>query len=174
MTPHTRRRLLIGGAGAAAAAVGAAAYLWRTEEPAGGDEAALWQASFPQPDGQPLVMAGLRGAPLVLNFWATWCPPCVKEMPELDRFARQFAAQGVRVVGLAIDNAAPVRAFLARTPVSYPVGLAGFEGTELSRRLGNHRGGLPFTAFFDRRGVLAQRKLGETHFNELARWVQAG
>lgn len=174
MTTRGRRRLLIGGAGAAAAAVGAAAYFWRAGAPAGSDDAALWQARFPQPDGQPLVMAELRGAPLVLNFWATWCPPCVKEMPELDRFARQFAAQGVRVVGLAIDNPGPVREFLTRTPVSYAIGLAGFEGTELSRRLGNHRGGLPFTAFFNRRGVLSQRKLGETHFAELAAWVQAG
>ena len=171
-----RRRVLIGSAGATAAACGAAAYFWRARQ-AGGQDAdqnpALWQASFPQPDGQPLVMARLRGAPLVLNFWATWCPPCVKEMPELDRFAREFAGQGVRVVGLAIDNAGPVRQFLQRTPVSYAIGLAGFEGTELARSLGNDRGGLPFTAFFDRRGALVQRKLGETSFGELARWVQA-
>ena len=172
-----RRRVLIGGVGATAAACGAAAYFWRARQAGGPDvaeNAALWQASFPQPEGGPLVMAHLRGSPLVLNFWATWCPPCVKEMPELDRFARAFAAQGVRVVGLAIDNAGPVRQFLQRTPVSYAIGMAGFEGTELARTLGNERGGLPFTAFFDRSGRLTQRKLGETNFAELARWVQTG
>jgi thiol-disulfide isomerase/thioredoxin len=122
-----RRRVLIGGVGATAAACGAAAYFWRARQAGGPDvaeNAALWQASFPQPEGGPLVMAHLRGSPLVLNFWATWCPPCVKEMPELDRFARAFAAQGVRVVGLAIDNAGPVRQFLQRTPVSYAIGMA--------------------------------------------------
>ncbi|HLL20195.1 MAG TPA: redoxin family protein [Rubrivivax sp.] len=173
-----RRRVLVGGVGVTAAACGAGAYVWRTRHAAGPTEpsghVALWQATFLQPDGVPLVMSQLRGSPLVLNFWATWCPPCVKEMPELDRFAREFAARGVRVVGLALDNAGPVRQFLQRTPVSYAIGLAGFEGTELARSLGNDRGGLPFTAFFDRRGRLAQRKLGETNFDELAGWVQAG
>jgi len=162
----------MGGAGVTAAALGVGTYAWRAWRAAGPSEhAALWQASFAQPDGRQLVMADLRGAPLVLNFWATWCPPCVKEMPELDRFARQFAPQGVRVVGLAIDKVAAVNQFLARTPVTYAIGLAGFEGTELARSLGNDRGGLPFTAFFDGRGRLAQRKLGETSFAELATWV---
>ena len=77
------------------------------------------------------------------------------------------------VVGLAIDKPHRWREFLRRAPVSYAIGLAGFEGTELSRQLGNQRGGLPFTAFSTRRGVLNQRKLGETDFAELARWVQA-
>jgi thiol-disulfide isomerase/thioredoxin len=172
-----RRRVLIGGVGVTAAACGAGAYVWRMRHAPGsdpGEHVALWQATFPQPDGEPLVMAQLRGSPLVLNFWATWCPPCVKEMPELDRFAREFAARDVRVVGLALDNAGPVRQFLQRTPVSYAIGLAGFEGTELARSLGNDRGGLPFTAFFDRRGRLAHRKLGETNYAELAGWVSAG
>lgn len=170
-----RRRLLIGGAGVTAAALGVVAYAWRAWRTEGPDDhAALWRATFPQPDGRQLVMAGLRGAPLVLNFWATWCPPCVKEMPELDRFARQFAPQGVRVVGLAIDKVAAVNQFLAHAPVSYAIGLAGFEGSELARELGNDRGGLPFTAFFDRRGRLAHRKLGETSYAELATWVSAG
>jgi thiol-disulfide isomerase/thioredoxin len=136
-------------------------------------EASIWLASFALPDGQPLAMATLRGTPLVVNFWGTWCPPCVKEMPELDRFARQFAALGGRVVGLAVDNAKAVREFLARQPVGYTIALAGFEGTDLSRKLGNTSGALPFTAVFDRQGRLAQRKLGETSFDELARWSKS-
>lgn len=168
-----RRHLILAGAGVAAAGAGVAWRLRGAEPPPPDDPAtaALWQASFEQPDGKPLAMAGFRGAPLVLNFWATWCPPCVKEMPELDRFARQFASKGVKVVGLAIDSPTPVRQFLARTPVGYPIALAAFEGTDLSRKLGNEKGALPFTAVFDRRGTLVQRKLGETSFDELAGWV---
>jgi thiol-disulfide isomerase/thioredoxin len=118
-------------------------------------------------------MAGLRGQPLVLNFWATWCPPCVKEMPELDRFAKQFAARGGRVVGLAVDNPKAVREFLQRAPVSYAIALAGFDGTDLSRKLGNTTGALPFTAVFARSGALVQRKLGETGYDELQSWTKA-
>lgn len=177
-----RRNWLLGGAGVAAAAAGVAWQQWRSGgavapgvAPAGPplDEAsaALWQSTFTGTDGQPLVMARLRGQPLVLNFWGTWCPPCVKEMPELDRFAREVAPRGVRVLGLAIDSPTPVREFLARTPVSYTIALAALEGTDLSRKLGNTSGALPFTAVFNRQGALVQRKLGTTSLEELRGWA---
>jgi thiol-disulfide isomerase/thioredoxin len=132
---------------------------------------AFWQSTFARPDGSALALSTLRGAPLVLNFWATWCPPCVKEMPELDRFARSFTTQGGHVVGLAVDNPTAVRQFLAKSPVGYLIALAGFDGTDLSRSLGNSTGALPFTAVFNRQGAVVQRKLGETSFDELTRWV---
>lgn len=152
----------------AVASAASAAADSREADPA----AALWQARFVQPDGTPLVMAAWRGTPLVVNFWGTWCPPCVQEMPELDRFARSFAAQGGRVVGLAVDNPKAVREFLAKRPVGYAIAMAGFDGTDLSRKLGNTGGALPFTAVLDRAGKLARVKLGTTDFDELASWVQ--
>ena len=172
-----RRTLLMAGAGTAAAGAGVGWQLWRAPAGAGGPplaeaELAFWQSSFTQPDGQTLALAPLLGQPLVLNFWATWCPPCVKEMPELDRFAKTFAARGGRVVGLAVDNPTTVRQYLAKAPVGYAIGLAGFDGTQLSRNLGNSTGALPFTALFDRRGAVVQRKLGETSFDELIAWAQ--
>ena len=171
-----RRHLVLGGAGAAAAAAGVGWNLRQQPAPTVMlDDATLafWQSRFTQPDGGELVLATLRGQPLVLNFWATWCPPCVKEMPELDRFAKVFAGRGGRVLGLAVDNPNAVRQFLAKTPVSYAIALAGFEGTELSRQLGNSTGALPYTAVFDRDGRVVQRKLGETSYDELNRWAQA-
>ena len=105
-----------------------------------------------RPDGGELALGSLRGRPLVLNFWATWCPPCVEEMPMLDRFQREQQRGGWQVVGLAVDSAAPVREFLARHPVGFPIGLAGMQGVELSRALGNTRGALPFSVVFDARG----------------------
>ncbi|MEO5733703.1 MAG: TlpA disulfide reductase family protein [Rubrivivax sp.] len=177
-----RRRWLLGGAGAAAALAGVGWQQWRERDVAPGVDAAeaeasasgggLWRARFDTPDGGTLALASFKGAPLLLNFWATWCPPCIKELPELDRFARDHAAQGLRVVGLAIDSPTPVRKFLASQPVSYPIGLAGFEGTDLSRQLGNTTGGLPFSVLFDRGGQIVQRKLGETHSDELAAWAR--
>ena len=105
-------------------------------------------------------------------FQCKGCPPCVKEMPELDRFARTYAGQGWQVLGLAIDGPTPVREFLAKMKITFPIGLAGFEGTDLSRRLGNEGGALPFTVAFDKRGSVIQRKLGETSYEQLASWVQ--
>ena len=170
MNSDRRGWALAGGVAVAAAAAGLAWSVWRQREAGPGD--ALWSASFDTPDGSQLAMASLRGQPLVLNFWATWCPPCVREMPALDRFARDFASRGWRVVGLAADQAEPVRAYLARAPVSYAIGLTGFAGIELSRRLGNLSGGLPFTLLFDHHGVRLQRHMGETSYEQLAAWAK--
>ena len=167
-----RRRLILAGSGMLAAAAGAG---WQLTRGAHADDVAeqLWALRFPKPDGSELVMASLRGKPLLLNFWATWCAPCVKEMPELDRFAQAFAARGWQVVGLAVDNAKPVREFLQHNPVGFLIGLAGFEGAELTGQLGNAQGALPFTAVFDRRGRIVQRKLGPSDYAELVRWGES-
>lgn len=166
-----RRWLLLGSAGLAAAGVGAWLALHRRGA-ATDDGMALWPLSFDAPDGGILRAADWRGRPLVLNFWATWCAPCVREFPQLERFHREFGPKGWQVVGLAIDGPTPVRQFLRQHPVGFPVGLAGLDGTELARALGNERGGLPFTAIFDAEGRIVQRKLGETSFDELARMAR--
>ncbi|GCL64213.1 TlpA disulfide reductase family protein [Pseudaquabacterium pictum] len=178
----SRRHLLVGGVAVAAAAAGAGAAWWRQQavtatapgaEP--GDAAALaalWALRLERPEGGELVFAGLRGKPLLLNFWATWCPPCVKEMPELDRFHQAFQSRGWQVVGLAIDGPTPVRAFLAKVKVGFPIGLAGLAGTELVRSLGNAQGALPFSVLIGANGQVLQRKRGETTYDELAGWAK--
>lgn len=132
----------------------------------------LWTQAFDTPDGGRLQLSTHRGHPIVLNFWATWCPPCVKELPTLDRFHREFSPRGWQVIGLAIDSPTPVREFLAKTPVAFPVGLAGLGGTELSQALGNHQGGLPFTVVLGADGQVKGRKLGPCEFADLTGWAQ--
>jgi thiol-disulfide isomerase/thioredoxin len=123
------------------------------------------------PQGGELSMAGLRGTPMLLNFWATWCPPCVSELPLLDRFHREQQAHGWRVVGLAVDNREPVLEFLSKRPVSFQIGLAGMSGVELARAMGNSAGALPFSVVFNRAGEAVRHKLGIIESEDLKRWV---
>lgn len=158
-------------AGAAAAVGGFGLQRWQaTREAAQTLDDGFWNLSLRSAAGGELDMGRFRGQPLVLNFWATWCAPCVREMPVLDRFQRQFGAKGWQVLGLAIDGIAPVLIFSQKVPVSFPLLVAEAQGLQLSQRLGNP-GGLPFTAAFDRRGRLLQRQIGETSFEQLSGWV---
>jgi len=168
-----RRVLLIGSAGIVAAGAGITTALWRRAAlDTAAETAIVWsQPPFERPDGGKLALADFAGKPLLLNFWATWCPPCVKEMPLLDQFARERRGAGWQVVGLAIDKIEPVREFLAKHPVGYPIAVAGLDALEWLRSLGNVGGGLPFSVVLDSRGALAQRKLGEITPPELAGWL---
>jgi thiol-disulfide isomerase/thioredoxin len=168
------RRALLGAAAVSALAAGAGWRWWRDGAEAAGDDALddFWALELPTPAGAGMPLRALRGRPVVVNFWATWCPPCVKEMPELDRFARQFAGQGWQVLGIAIDQLEPVQHFLKHTPVSFPVVLAGNEGLSWVRRLGNPAGGLPFSVQLSPQGRAVRRKLGATSFAELSAWAK--
>ena len=158
--PATRRKLLWAGVAGAAAAAGAGLAWWQLRPGADPGAERIWGLELQSPDGQPLAMSRFQGRPLLLNFWATWCPPCVEEMPLLDAFYRQQAAKRWQVVGLAIDQPSAVRSFLQKTPVTFPIGLAGLEGTELTRQLGNLTGGLPFTVVVGADGSIRQRRMG--------------
>ena len=172
MTLDRRTWALGTGVAVAASAAGVGWAIWRDRK-ASAAEAQLWASSFQTPTGPPLVMAAFRGQPLLLNFWATWCPPCIREMPAIDRFAREVASRGWGVVGLAADNVEPVREFLTLRPVSYSIGLTGFAGIELSRTLGNMTGGLPFTLLLGRDGAVLQRRSGEIDAAQLGAWAAA-
>lgn len=170
----SRRRAVVGAAvGIAAAAAGGAFAWWRAGASAQTERAAdsLWTLRFERPEGGSLVMADFRGTPLVVNFWATWCVPCVRELPALQRFAREHAAQGWKVIALAVDQPVPVLEFIARFKLDLPVAMAGVDGLEWQRVIGNTAGGLPFSVVLDARGRVRQRRLGESHYDELVQWA---
>jgi len=174
MTLTTNRRTALYVGVAALAAVGGAGVAWKRQPVAVISQEALnafWASTFETPSGESLSMTVLQGRPLVINFWATWCAPCVEEMPIIDDFFRQNESKGWQVLGLAIDQPSRVRQFLSQFPVSYKIGLAGMNGTEVSRMLGNEAGGLPFTVVLDANGTLIQRKLGKLTPEEVNKWA---
>lgn len=169
-----RRTALFAGVGLGAVALGAVWSMLRQAQ-ARPDPAAvaLTARRFERPEGGELDLSGLRGQRLVVNFWAAWCAPCIREMPELDRFHKAHAAQGWQTLGLALDHAQAVRKFLARNPVSFPIGLVGDGGGQLLESLGNPQAGLPFTVMILPDGRVTWRRLGETSLDELTRQARA-
>ncbi len=169
----SRRHALYAGVATVAAAAGVGVALRRHASGAVTPDAlqAVWASEFDTPKGETLKLADFRGKPLVLNFWATWCPPCVEEMPLLDAFFRQNSAYGWQVIGLAIDQPSLVKRFMGQFPVDYPIALGGMNGSELGRLLGNAQGGLPFTVVFDAAGNVKVQKLGKLSADEIKSWA---
>lgn len=171
-----RRRAVIGGIGAAALLAGAGVGLWRRREH--GHAAAqaappldVWAQSFESLAGPSLAMRSLHGRPLLLNFWATWCAPCVTEMPLLDSFFAAQAGSAWQVLALAIDQRPAVEGFVRNRGLKLTVAFAAETGIDLSRDLGNRLGALPFTAVFGSDGASARTHLGAISANLLDKWV---
>ena len=169
---HSRRHWLYA-AVATVAGLGGAGLAWWKFSPKRVDEgamAALWQLSLDTPAGGSLALQSLRGRPLLINFWATWCPPCIEELPLLDAFYKENTAKGWQVLGLAVDKVGPVRDFLGKQPLSFPVVMAGMEGVSLSKSLGNVSGGLPFSIVLGADGEVQNLKVGKVSPADLMLW----
>lgn len=129
--------------------------------------------SLPDLEGRPLdLRQHAAGRPLLINVWASWCAPCVEEMPELARFAATQGDNGVQVLGLALDTADGVRGFLQRIPVDYPIVVETPGPRDASVQLGNTQGLLPYSVLFDAQGRLVKAKLGPFAHGEIDRWVK--
>ena len=169
-----RRNWIIGGLGMAAGLAGALVAWQKFEPHAVMDEAVqnFWTQSFEKPEGGNLSMQAFQGKPLLINFWATWCPPCIEELPLIDAFYNQNKSKSLQVIGLAVDQPSMVRRYLTQKPLSFPVGLAGFNGTELGRTLGNAQSVLPFSVIFDAKGRLLAQKAGKLDQSDLEAWLK--
>lgn len=123
-------------------------------------------------DGRQWRLSELEGRVVLLNFWATWCPPCVHELPMLGRLQRQLEGQGLSIVGIAEDDPDRVRQFLDRHPADF-LHLLETPGGGLGRRYGNLRSVLPFSVLIDRQGQIVWRKYGMLEEAELSARLQA-
>lgn len=129
----------------------------------------LLALELPDTTGKNQPLSQWKGQVLVVNFWATWCPPCRKEMPAFSAISQKYADKGVQFVGISIDTDENVRKFQAATPVAYPLVVAPPSVVSLSEELGNHSQALPFTLIIDRRGAVGLVKVGTLSEQELER-----
>ena len=130
-------------------------------------------AVFADLAGAPQRLDQWRGRLVVLNFWATWCPPCVKELPAFVRLQRQFGAQGLQFVGIALDGREEVAKFVAEHGIDFPI-LAGEEDVaRYMQRLGNKIGALPYTVVVAPDGAVLHTHQGEWPEADAARVIEA-
>ncbi|GAB2901573.1 TlpA disulfide reductase family protein [Uliginosibacterium flavum] len=127
----------------------------------------LLKLELPDLAGRPQALAQWRGRPLLINFWASWCGPCLEEMPLLDEVARQEGLSGVQVLGIARDSAANVSAYARAHPTSYPLLIATEPVVDLFAALGNPAQGLPFSLLVAANGEVLSLRLGAFQDAEL-------
>lgn len=158
----SRQTALLATVALLALAAGIGMSIWHrlpgTPEPGVADT--LLQASLPDLHNQPQTLGQYRGKVLIVNFWATWCPPCREEIPHFVETQERLTGENVQFIGIALDNPKDVAGFVREFAVNYPVLIGGINESEKMRALGNSTGGLPYTLIYDRQGQLKERIIG--------------
>ncbi|MBZ4200648.1 MAG: TlpA family protein disulfide reductase [Methylotenera sp.] len=126
--------------------------------------AAFFNSKLVNEDGLSQDLMQYQGKVIVLNFWATWCPPCREEMPELSELHTQYQTNNVVVIGLAVDELSLVKEFAEASPVSYPLLVGEDEGMQLASDFGNNQGVLPYTVIIGQDG-----KVLKTYFGRISK-----
>lgn len=170
---RTARILLALGLALCAALAGGYFGMRSPRAPAASDatSSVLFAQTLPDATGAQHVLAQYRGKIMVVNFWATWCAPCVEEIPELSRLQSEFSARNVQFVGIGIDNVTNVAEFEKKIHATYPLLVAGANGSELVRLFGDTQGALPYTLVLDAAGSVRATKLGRIDATALRRWL---
>lgn len=127
---------------------------------------------LPDVDGRRHGIAEWDGKLLMMNFWATWCPPCLHEIPVFIMLQERYADRGVQFLGIAIDDAPKVRAFAEEIGLNYPTLHGQLDAIEVMTAYGNKAGGLPFTVMIDPSGNIVARHPGELNEAEAVRLIE--
>ncbi len=132
----------------------------------------FFSLSFNNLDGEKILIKDLRGQKFtIINFWATWCAPCIEEMPMFSRFHNENKKDEIKVIALAVDNKTQIEKFLQNKNLSQPILIVGAKGNELARLLGSEKDALPYTALIGPDGKLLKTKMGKISENEVKLWV---
>lgn len=164
---NTKVKVLFGAVAIAAAAGGIWLNLQRLAPNTAINLAPLWAAEFKDLNGKPMAMASLKGQPVVVNFWATWCEPCKEEMPDLQRFAVGPEGKKAQIVGIGIDSAAKMQAFAQKLGISYPLVEAGGNGLDILSAAGDKPRALPYTLVLDAAGKPVFSRIGKVSHDDL-------
>jgi thiol-disulfide isomerase/thioredoxin len=127
----------------------------------------LMATALPDVENKTRKLQEWQGKLLLINFWATWCPPCVSEMPELVALQTELADKNLQIIGIGIDSPSNIREFSSTHHITYPLLVAGMNGTELARQFGNQAGGLPFTVLISPQGQVRKVYLGRLDMKKL-------
>lgn len=120
----------------------------------------FFAAEFPGLTGEQQAMSQWKGKTIIVNFWATWCPPCLEEMPELSNLYTKYQAENLVVLGISSDELDKIREFSKETPVSYPLLSGDVDAMNISESLGNNKGVLPYTVIIAPDGNIAKTYFG--------------
>ena len=123
--------------------------------------------SFPDISGQMQSIHQWRGKVLVINFWATWCGPCLKEIPEFIKLQAEYQDRGLQFIGVAIEDKQSVSDYLQRININYPILIAGDAGIGLAQQLGNIINAVPYTVIVNQAGQIVYRQPGELSGDKL-------
>jgi thiol-disulfide isomerase/thioredoxin len=121
----------------------------------------LHDFNLPDVAGNQHNISEWKGKIRVINFWATWCPPCLKEIPEFIAMQEQYAAKGLQFIGIAIDDQESVKEYLATTKINYPILIGEISGIALAHQLGNSVDAVPFTVIVNQQGQIIHQHRGE-------------
>jgi thiol-disulfide isomerase/thioredoxin len=121
---------------------------------------AIFAANLPNESGVTQNLGQYKGKIIVLNFWATWCPPCREEIPELSELNTEYKNKNVVVLGIAVDELSSVKEFSKATPVHYPLYVAENDGMAFAENLGNSKGVLPYTVIINQEGKVVNTYFG--------------
>jgi thiol-disulfide isomerase/thioredoxin len=113
-----------------------------------------------------------QGKILIINFWATWCPPCLKEIPAFVKLQQEYAEQEIQFIGIAVEEKEPVINFLQHQAVNYPILIGGDHGISLAQQLGNFANAVPFTLIVNQQGQIIHRQAGELSTEQLTEMLQ--
>ncbi|WP_341325453.1 redoxin domain-containing protein [Methylotuvimicrobium sp. KM2] len=158
-----------------AAVVALAGGIWlqnKTQPETHSETMELPDYRLPDLNGNERSLSEWRGKITIVNFWATWCPPCREEIPEFVALQQEYQDRGLQFVGIAIETKESVKKYLDFVDINYPMLIAGDQGIILTQQWGNSAGILPFSLIFNQEGRIIHKQSGQLSRNKIIEIIE--